>query len=68
MYDPRRPASIFEGDNVAQFAMGLNNAYALKHKLGGDVTRPDVGACMVALADAEASLDQPEDANAYLRP
>jgi len=55
-YDPKRPESIFEGDNLAQFAAGLNNAYALKHGLGGEPGREDVGVCMVALTDGEQSL------------
>jgi len=38
-YDPKRPESIFDGDNLLRFAAGLQNAYALKHKLGGDPGR-----------------------------
>ena len=55
-YDPKNPATIFEGDNLAQFAQGLTNAYALKHGLGGDPGREDVGVCMVTLSDAEKLL------------
>jgi hypothetical protein len=55
-YDPKNPASIFEGDNLEQFAAGLTNAYALKRGLGGEPCREDVGVCMVALTDGEQSL------------
>ena len=53
-YDPKSPSSIFDGDNLFQFAIGLNNAYKLKAGLGGDVDRPDLGVCMVALEDASS--------------
>jgi hypothetical protein len=56
-YDPKRPESIFEGDNLFQFAIGLNNAYQLKHGIGdADPFREDVGVCMVALGDAQQAL------------
>lgn len=57
-YDPRNPASLFEGDNLLGFMSGLNNAYALKHNLpSGDLGRDDVGVCMSALSDAERELE-----------
>jgi hypothetical protein len=55
-YDPKLPGSIFDGDNLLQFVIGLNNAYALKHGLGGEPGRDDVGVCMCALADGEQSI------------
>jgi hypothetical protein len=55
-YDPKRPESIFDGDNLLQFAAGLTNAYALRHGLGGDPGRDDVGVCMCALEDARQEL------------
>jgi hypothetical protein len=56
-YDPKRPASIFDGDNLVHFAAGLANAYRLKYGMaGGEPGREDVGVCMVALADGERSL------------
>lgn len=57
-YDPKRPESIFEGDNCFQFAIGLCNAYKLKLGVGTDADpfREDVGVCMVALAEAEATV------------
>ena len=56
-YDPKNPASIFDGDNLFQFACGLNNAQAIKLGVGGDVSRPDLGTCMVAISDAEKTLE-----------
>ena len=53
MYDPKNPPSIFDGDNLVQFLTGMNNAYALKHGLGGTLDREDVGICMKALSDTE---------------
>jgi hypothetical protein len=55
-YDPKRPESIFDGDNLAQFAAGLLNASMLRQGLGGEPGREDVGVCMVALTDGEQSL------------
>jgi hypothetical protein len=56
-YDPKRPESIFDGDNLKQFAAGLANAYRLKHGMAGvEPGRDDVGVCMVALTDGEQSL------------
>jgi hypothetical protein len=61
-YDPKNPASIFEEDNLAQFAAGLTNTYALRHGLGGDPGREDVGVCMVALEDTRQEFERtPED-------
>jgi hypothetical protein len=57
-YDPKNPASIFEEDNLAQFAAGLTNAYALRHGLGGDPWREDVGVCMVALEDTRQEFER----------
>lgn len=55
-YDPSNPASIFHGDNLFQFAVGLNNAHAIRLGVGGDVTRPDLGICMEAVAEAQMTL------------
>ncbi len=55
MYDPKRPESIFEADNLFQFAVGLNNAAALRLGVGGDLSRPDLGLCMKAITEAEAT-------------
>ena len=56
-YDPKNPASIFEGDNLIDFMQGLQNAYKLRHGIeGGDLGRDDVGFHMAALGDAEDML------------
>ena len=56
-YDPRNPASIFEGDNLLQFMQGLHNAQRLRLGIdGGDLSRDDVGVCMTALSDADETL------------
>jgi hypothetical protein len=49
-YDPRNPASIFEGDNLRQFARGLSHAQAIGAV--GEL-RDDTGVCMVALANVD---------------
>jgi hypothetical protein len=55
-YDPQRPESIFDGDNCFEYMIGLCNAAQLRYGRGGDLNRPDVGVCMVALEDANAEL------------
>lgn len=58
MYDPSRPASIFEPGALDQYTEGLQNAYKLRHNLpGGDPTRPDVRFCTEALVEAERDLE-----------
>lgn len=57
MYNPKNPASIFEGDNLMDFMQGLQNAYKLRHGIdGGDLSRDDVGFHMKSLSDAEETL------------
>jgi hypothetical protein len=58
MYDPKNPASIFEGDNLWQLACGISNAHNIKKGYGGDVTRPDLGISMCLLSDAEQELQR----------
>ncbi len=55
-FDPTRPESIFEGNNLFDFACGLSNAATLRLGTGGDPFRHDVGVCMKALGDANAEL------------
>jgi hypothetical protein len=57
-YDPRNPMSLLDGNNLLDFANGLNNAYCLKMKLpAGDPFREDVGVCTTALSEAEQELE-----------
>ena len=62
MYGPKKPVSIFDGDNLAQFAAGLLNASMLRQGLGGDPGRADVGTCMVVLSDTENEQQRKQDA------
>lgn len=52
-YDPKRPATIFDDDNLTQFMAGLTNAYALRNGIGGTLDRDDIGVCMKAISDEE---------------
>lgn len=56
MYDPNRPESIFEGNNLITYTAGLTNAYKLMHGLGGDRTRPDVRVCAEEILRAEMEI------------
>jgi hypothetical protein len=61
-YDPSRPASIFEGNNLVEFMKGLNNAQMIRLGIeGGDVSRSDLGVCMVALSDTTTILSPSGD-------
>lgn len=64
MYDPAKPASLFEGDNLIEFFQGLHNAERLRRGIpGGDLSRPDVGVCMKLLSDADEMLEANCDAS-----
>jgi hypothetical protein len=58
MYDPRNPATIFDGETLWQFALGLNNAHAIRLGLpSGNLSRPDLRLCMKAITDANNELE-----------
>ena len=50
------PLDIFTPEGLRRTMDGINNAYLLKHNLGGDPFREDVGRSMVAVTNAEKAL------------